>query len=77
MESDFSDYTRSIVPGVEWPSLSDEHGAQMLGLQYQLERSQWLSPSAIEKHQLRQLHVLLSHAFENVPYYRDSETAMQ
>jgi phenylacetate-CoA ligase len=35
-----------------------------------LQRSQWWSQKDLETYQMRQLRLLLDHAYENVPYYR-------
>ncbi len=43
----------------------------MLATLFQLERSQWLSPSEHWLLQRRQLHALLRHAIAHVPYYRE------
>lgn len=41
-----------------------------------LERSQWLSESEVAEVQLAALQRLLSHAFENCPYYREMWTSL-
>jgi phenylacetate-CoA ligase len=46
-------------------------GTRLLAIQYQLERSQWLSPEALLQHQLAQLKEVLDHACATVPYYRE------
>lgn len=61
----------SAVPGIEWPAIPDDHGAYLAALLYQFERSQWLSPGAIEERQLNQARMLLRHAAATVPHYRD------
>ncbi len=62
---------RSSVPGLAWPGLPGTAGITMLALQYQLQQSQWWPPDALREHQFRQLRLLLSHAFDTVPFYRD------
>lgn len=62
---------RSSVFGVTWPGLPGRAGIAMLALQYQLQQSQWWPPDVLREHQFRQLQVLLSHACETVPFYRD------
>jgi phenylacetate-CoA ligase len=62
---------RSAVPGIAWPAIPGQEGAAMLALQFQLERTQWLSPEKLLELQFRQLDVLLRHAWETVPYYRE------
>lgn len=39
-------------------------------MQFQLSQSEWLEPAEIERHQLDQLAILLSHAARTVPFYR-------
>lgn len=60
----------SAVPGVAWPAIPSQNGAWVLSLLHQLERTQWLSPAELLELQLRQLAVLLRHAFATVPYYK-------
>jgi len=62
---------RSAVPGIVWPAIPDQEGAASLALQYQLEHTQWLAPAQLRELQFRQLEVLLRHAHETVPYYRE------
>jgi phenylacetate-CoA ligase len=37
----------------------------------ELERTQWLSPEELEVFQLEKIRKLVSHAYENVPFYRE------
>lgn len=64
-------HIESRLPGVAWPALPDSHAAQVLALQFQMERTQWLAPQELRVLQLRQLEVLLRHAVATVPYYRE------
>jgi len=59
------------MSAIAWPSLPDDVGAQLLAMQFQFDRSQWLSPQALHAAQDRQLDVLLPHAGKEVPYYRE------
>jgi phenylacetate-CoA ligase len=65
---------RSAVPGVVWPAIPGEEAAAQLALHFQLQQTQWLSPERLLELQFRQLDVLLRHAWETVPYYRDRWT---
>ncbi len=65
----------SHVSGIAWPALPGEVGQLMLGLQYQLGRSQWWPRAALEALQFRQLRSLVAHALAEVPYYREVLTA--
>ncbi|MGH8619798.1 MAG: phenylacetate--CoA ligase family protein [Burkholderiales bacterium] len=62
---------RSTVSGADWPAVPDPHGANLLALLFQFERTQWLPPAELRALQDRQLTELLRHAWETVPYYRE------
>jgi len=62
---------RSAVPGVSWPAIPGQEAAPLLALQFQLERTQWLPPARLLELQFRQLEVLMRHAHDTVPYYRE------
>src|SRR5262249_5960536 len=61
---------RSALRGVVWPAITGPSEATALALQYQLERSQWLSPPDLQSLQTRQLAQLVPHAWQTVPFYR-------
>ncbi|MBA3696666.1 MAG: phenylacetate--CoA ligase family protein [Methylotenera sp.] len=63
---------RSNTSGNAWPTIASHNDAILLGLQYQLEQSQWLTPEQIQQSQLKQARQLLTHALTTVPYYKDS-----
>jgi phenylacetate-CoA ligase len=62
---------RSTLPGIVWPAVPAREGAAALALQFQLERSQWLTSEQLRELQFRQLDVLLRHAYGTVPCYRE------
>lgn len=62
---------RSNCAGVAWPSLPDDHGAQMLALQYQFGQSQWWPVERLRDLQLQQFAQVFRHAVTTVPYYRE------
>jgi len=62
---------RSIIPGLVWPGIPDAMDAAILSLHYQLGQTQWWPEEQLLTHQLTQLHDLLKHAIETVPFYRD------
>jgi phenylacetate-CoA ligase len=62
----------SAVDGVLWPAVPDYGRAAVLSLLHQIERSQWLAADEIAAQQRRQLGALLHHAWETVPFYRES-----
>lgn len=63
---------RSNTSGNAWPAIASPNDAILLGLQYQLEQSQWLTPEQIQQSQLKQAQQLLTHALTTVPYYKDT-----
>lgn len=46
-------------------------GTQLLSLLYQFERTQWWPSERLLEYQLRQIHGLMRHAMQTVPFYRD------
>lgn len=61
----------SALAGTAWPPVPDPAGAILLGLLYQLERTQWLPAEELARLQSLQLDAVLRHAFETVPHYRE------
>lgn len=62
---------KTAQPEIVWPALPSGQGAGMLAMQFQLQQSQWLTAGQLQEQQFRQLTLLLRHALETVPYYRD------
>jgi phenylacetate-CoA ligase len=62
-------HARSSIGGMAWPAVPAAGAANLLALQFQLEQTQWWTPERMRDSQLRQLSLLLAHAFENVPFY--------
>jgi phenylacetate-CoA ligase len=62
---------RAGVEGLLWPTMPDGRTAFLLSLLWQLERTQWWPPERLHDYQSRQLAVLLRHAAEHVPLYRE------
>jgi phenylacetate-CoA ligase len=62
---------RSSIGGMAWPAVPAAGAANLLALQFQLEQTQWWAPERLRDSQLRQLSLLLAHAVESVPFYRD------
>lgn len=60
----------SVLPGVAWPAVPAPAQAATLALLHQLGESQWLPADRLASEQLRQLSVLLHHAWQTVPYYQ-------
>jgi phenylacetate-CoA ligase len=67
----------SIVPGAEWPAIPDARASQLLAIQFQLERSQWLSADQLAIAQRGQLARVANHAANTVPFYRDRLAELQ
>lgn len=59
------------MPGFAWPTLPPPVSQTMLAVQFQLERSERLSASAIVANQFRQIRALAAHAVAHCPYYRE------
>ena len=59
------------MPGISWPALPSPQGAADLALQFQLDRTQWLSADALRAEQMRQLAVVMRHCWDTVPHYRE------
>ena len=58
---------RSGIEGVAWPGIAADGAAQLLAMNFQLERTQWWTPEQLRARQLTQLRVLLRHALDSVP----------
>lgn len=65
------DIPQSNISGVAWPALPEGPAARMFGLAWQLGESQWWESDEIERHQMRQLEQVASHAVKTVPFYKD------
>ena len=61
----------SALEGVLWPAVPTPEGARMLAMQFQLAQSECWSPAHLRDAQFRQLALLLRHARDTVPYYRE------
>ena len=62
---------RSTVTGLAWPALPDSVGASLLAVHYQLAQSEWWPTTRLEEASFRQLAVVLGHARDTVPAYRE------
>lgn len=59
-----------MVPGFAWPGVAFGRAAELAGLLFRLDDSQWWPADRLRAKQLQQLHVLLTHAAKHVPFYR-------
>ncbi len=62
---------KSTVSMVGWPAVPAADAALFLAVLRELERNERLPPHEIEALQFRSLAVVLGHACQTVPYYRD------
>jgi phenylacetate-CoA ligase len=58
------------MPEEDWPAFSSGHGAQMLAVLYQLEKSQYLPPAELLAKQFLQINEIFKHSIRRVPYYK-------
>jgi phenylacetate-CoA ligase len=61
---------RSAIEGIDFPPLPMARGASLLAVLGQLEQSQWWPMEQMQQKQRDQLLLLLNHAVQTVPYYR-------
>jgi len=62
---------KSRVADLIWPAIPNEAATMLMALLFQLEQSQWWSAELLTAMQLRQLDVLMKHAYESIPFYRE------
>ncbi len=53
-----------------WPAMPSVEAATLLALQFEFERTQWLSPEQLEARQLRQLQAQFDHLHAHSPFHR-------
>ena len=59
---------RSDFEGISWPALPTQRGATLLSLLFQFDDTQWWPAERLVEHQLKQMKMLLEHAWETVPF---------
>ena len=69
--NDNLDLVRSALSGMAWPMVPTDAGALALAVQFQLEQTQWWPPDELERHQMQQLQLLLRHAHDTLPFWRE------
>jgi phenylacetate-CoA ligase len=62
---------RSAIRGLVWPALPDSVGASLLAVHYQLAQSEWWPAARVDEASFRQAALLLQHALDTVPAYRE------
>lgn len=67
----FNSTTPKSTAGIVWPALPGPHAAALLGMQFQLEQTEWWSAEALRAAQFKQLGLVLRHAYETIPFYRE------
>lgn len=60
----------SAATKIVWPAIPGARNATLLALMYQFEQSQWCPREELERVQLRQLSLVLDHAYQYVPFQR-------
>ncbi|MBT3627026.1 MAG: phenylacetate--CoA ligase family protein [Rhodospirillaceae bacterium] len=61
----------STVEGLAWPAIPDQRRLLALNVLYQMERSERWPAERVRRYQFRQLRLLLRHAAQHVPFYRE------
>jgi phenylacetate-CoA ligase len=61
-----------LVQGVVYPASEGLRGLDTLARLQELERSQYCPPDKMVDYQLRRIQRLVKHAYEHVPFYRES-----
>jgi len=61
----------SALPGIVWPAMPAVAGQRMLAMQFQFAQSERWSLAALRQAQFSQLALLLRHARDTVPFYRE------
>jgi phenylacetate-CoA ligase len=61
----------SAFPETQWPAVPSTYAGGLLGILLQLEHTQWWSATQIAEQQSHQLQIVLNHARDSVPFYRD------
>lgn len=64
-------FFKSAVPGVAWPAIADDRGAQLMALLWQFAQSERWPADTLLHYQLRQLDNVIDHAWRTVPWYRE------
>lgn len=64
-------FFKSAIPGVTWPAIVDDRGAQLMALLWQFAQSERWPADTLLHYQLRQLDNVLDHAWRTVPWYRE------
>jgi phenylacetate-coenzyme A ligase PaaK-like adenylate-forming protein len=60
----------SSFPEIQWPAVPSPYAAGLFSVLWQLERTQWWTADELAAYRERQLSIVLRHAQETVPFYR-------
>jgi phenylacetate-CoA ligase len=69
-EADMLQQLRSAMPGIVWPAIPNQAGANILVLLQQLEQSQWWTQESLLDRQLAQFGILAAYAYRHSPFFR-------
>jgi phenylacetate-CoA ligase len=69
-QTDFTELLGSAIPGINWPAIPNQIGANILALLQQLEQSQWWPREKLLGKQLAQFAALAAHAHQHSPFFR-------
>jgi phenylacetate-CoA ligase len=69
-ETDLHQQLRSAMPGIVWPAIPNQAGANILALLQQLEQSQWWPQEILLERQLAQFGIVAAHAYRHSPFFR-------
>jgi len=61
---------KTVMPEVTWPAMVPGRAADLLAILHQLEQTQWWPAERIVEHQMKQLRLVLIHAYQNSTFYR-------
>ncbi|MDD5285341.1 MAG: hypothetical protein PHD54_05740 [Desulfuromonadaceae bacterium] len=70
VEDSFRQMRPEMMPGAFFPAVPDIYAARLMAVLYQMEQSQWLSEGELQMRQQGQLAMLLRHAWDSAPGYR-------
>ena len=67
----FPQALKSSIAGIGWPAIPDPVAANLLAQLTQLDETQWWPTEKLQHKQLEQLSLLVAHAAQQSPFYRE------
>lgn len=61
---------KTVMPEITLPAMVPGRAADLLAILHQLEQTQWWPAECIVEHQMKQLRMILIHAYRNSDFYR-------